>query len=115
MGDSDKQMRIISENLQKLLAAHDLNQSELARMVGVSESAVGKWILCKNAPTMGKIQQIANIFRVQLSDILEDKSEQQEQTPERRFLMDKLAKASDEEIDKMVKLWDFIENEINDN
>lgn len=69
--DGQKQMKAISENLQILLKEHNMTQAELGAIVGVSESAVGKWILCRNAPSMGNIQKIANHFNLNKSDILE--------------------------------------------
>ena len=69
----DNQLDIISKNLQKLMRENNINQAQLGKIAGVSESAVGKWILKHNAPRMGNIQRLADHFGILKSDILEDK------------------------------------------
>lgn len=73
MDKYDNQLDIISKNLQKLMKEHNINQAQLGEIAGVSESAVGKWILKHNAPRMGNIQRLADHFGILKSDILEDK------------------------------------------
>lgn len=62
--------KIISNNLKMLLNEHNINQSQLAKIAGVSESTVGKWILKKSSPRMGAIQRIADHFGLPKSYIL---------------------------------------------
>ena len=50
----------------------NINQVELSRIIGVSESTVGKWILCKSMPRMGIIQKLADHFHVGKSYFLEE-------------------------------------------
>ena len=51
-----------------------MNQSELANILNVSESTVGKWILKKSLPRMGIIQKLADYFHVGKSYFLEPES-----------------------------------------
>lgn len=71
MSNDDMEL-IISENLKQLLRDYKLNQNELAKIAGVSESTVGKWILRKAIPRMGAIQKIADHFNLPKSYILKD-------------------------------------------
>lgn len=64
--------KIISKNIQKILDEYDLNQNELAKIAGVSESTVGKWVLMKSSPRMGTIQKMADHFNLPKSYILEE-------------------------------------------
>lgn len=64
---------IFSRNLKKYMEIHDLNNVELSRIIGVSESTVGKWLLQKSLPRMGVVEQLANYFKINKSDLLEDK------------------------------------------
>ena len=64
--------RIIGKNIELLIKEHNINQTDLAVVLGVSESAVGKWILGKAIPRMGTVQKIADYFHVPKSTILED-------------------------------------------
>lgn len=61
----------ISENLTRYMEKNNVNNRELADVLGVSESTVGKWILQKNAPRMGAIEQIARYFKIEKSDLIE--------------------------------------------
>lgn len=63
---------LFSQRLETLLKKHDMNQNELAKILGVSESTVGKWVLGKSMPrTMGLVQEIADHFGVGKSYLLE--------------------------------------------
>lgn len=66
--------KVISDNLQKIMKEYRINQAELAKIAGVSESAAGKWILGKSTPRMGAIQKIADKFNLPKSYILEESS-----------------------------------------
>lgn len=63
---------IISKNIKKILHDYNLNQNELAKIAGVSESTVGKWVLKKATPRMGAIQRISDYFGLPKSYILEE-------------------------------------------
>lgn len=63
---------IVSNNIKKILAEFNINQTELAKVAGVSESTVGKWVLEKASPRMGSIEKIANHFNLPKSYILEE-------------------------------------------
>lgn len=63
----------ISKNLKSLMDENNINNKELASKLNVSESTVGKWLLEKATPRMGKVEELANLFNVNKSDILEDK------------------------------------------
>lgn len=65
---------IFSRNLKSYMEKHDLNNVELSRILGVSESTVGKWLLQKSLPRMGVVEQLANYFKINKSDLLEDKT-----------------------------------------
>ncbi|WP_312753742.1 XRE family transcriptional regulator [Rummeliibacillus suwonensis] len=63
---------IISYNIKKLLRDYNINQKDLAKIAGVSESTVGKWVLEKSTPRMGAIQKITDHFGLPKSYILEE-------------------------------------------
>lgn len=75
MEDNINTNKIISNNLQRLMSKADINNKELAKIVGVDESTVGKWLLEKSTPRMGAIELMAEYFGVQKSDILERPTE----------------------------------------
>lgn len=64
---------IIGMNISNLMASKNLNQAELSKILAVSESAVGKWVLGKSIPKMITLEKIAQYFNVQKSDLLNDR------------------------------------------
>jgi transcriptional regulator with XRE-family HTH domain len=101
---------IIGNNIKRLLDEEDMKQYELAEILGVSESAVGKWVLGKASPRMGTIQAIADHFGLNSSDILGENSNFSV-SREKRFLMDKIKKADGKQLTKIRKLMELIADE----
>ena len=67
--------RLFSKRLKTLMKERGIQQNELAKILNVSESTVGKWILLKAIPRMGIIQKIADYFGVGKSYLLEEAAE----------------------------------------
>lgn len=63
--------KLFSQRLSTLMSQKNINQAELSKLVGVSESTVGKWLLMKAIPRMGAIQKLADYFGVGKSYFLE--------------------------------------------
>ena len=67
---------LFGRRLRVLLAEKNMNQRELAEVLGVTESTVGKWTLGKSMPrTMGIIQTIADYFHVNKNYLLDEKAD----------------------------------------
>lgn len=64
MSDEDvKRLKeIFSVRLTNLLSENNMSQTELASMLGVSESTVGKWLLKKAFPRMSILEKLSVIF-----------------------------------------------------
>lgn len=71
MGEKEYK-EIFSQRLKDLLEKRDIKQNELAKILNVSESTVGKWLLQINLPRMGVIQQLSDYFNVPKTYFLED-------------------------------------------
>lgn len=76
MPTEDDIKRLFSNRLSSLMSERNINQREIAQVVGVSESTVGKWLLLKAIPRMGVIQKLADYFNVGKSYFLEDVPDQ---------------------------------------
>ncbi len=72
MPTSEELRALFSNRLSALLNEHSINQTELAKILGVSESTVGKWMLMKSLPRMGIIQKLSDYFSVPKSYFLEE-------------------------------------------
>lgn len=75
MPTSEELKALFSSRLSALLNEHNINQAELAKILGVSESTVGKWMLMKSLPRMGIIQKLSDYFGVPKSYFLEEAAE----------------------------------------
>ncbi len=60
----------LGENLAKIRKEKQMSQSELAKLLNVSVSAVSKWENSKNLPDIEMIRSIASIFQVPMEAIL---------------------------------------------
>lgn len=50
MPTTEELKALFSSRLSALLNEHNINQVDLAKILGVSESTVGKWMLMKSLP-----------------------------------------------------------------
>lgn len=75
MPTSEELRALFSNRLSALLNEHNINQAELAKILSVSESTVGKWMLMKSLPRMGIIQKLSDYFGVPKSYFLEESAE----------------------------------------
>ena len=68
------QREIFAENLTRLVNSSKLPQSEIAKRINVSPQTFNTWIQGKAIPRMGKIQLLADYFKIEKSDLIEEKS-----------------------------------------
>ena len=68
------QKEIFAENLTRLVNGSKLPQSEIAKRINVSPQTFNTWIQGKAIPRMGKIQLLADYFKIEKSDLIEEKS-----------------------------------------
>ena len=120
MPTEDDIKRLFSNRLSSLMSERNINQREIAQVVGVSESTVGKWLLLKAIPRMGVIQKLADYFNVGKSYFLEDVPDQTQgyytdpevaeyaeelrTNPKYRLLFDASKDLSKEDIDFVVNM-----------
>ena len=68
----------IGENIRKLRESAGMSQEQLAAAIGKTRSAVSQYESGKIVPRMGVVEDIAHIFRVSKSAILEETSKDNE-------------------------------------
>lgn len=61
----------IARNIKALREHHNMSQSDLAKLLDVSDKAVSTWENGRREPRMGVIQKLALAFNLQISDIVE--------------------------------------------
>lgn len=69
--------KIFIKNLNKYLDFFQMNQADLANRLSVNKSVVSSWLSGSRYPRMNTMEKIANIFNIEKSDLIEDKSEKE--------------------------------------
>lgn len=70
----EEQKHIFSKNLNYYINCCGKQQKEVAKDLGISPTTFNTWCVGKIIPSMGKIQRIADYFKIGKSDLLEDHS-----------------------------------------
>lgn len=71
--------QLFAKNLNFFLNLNKKNQLDLAEYIGVSPASVSNWCKGLKLPRMDKVDLICRFFRIQRSDLLEDKAQEQSQ------------------------------------
>lgn len=71
----DEQKLIFSKNLSYFLSLNDMQQKDLAKVLGVQPSTVTNWIKQTSMPQVSTIQKIADYFKIGKSDLVDEKLE----------------------------------------
>ena len=66
---------VFAKNLKKLMEGKEINQKELAKIIGVSAPTMNDWLQAKKYPRIDKIEKLADYFGVLKSDLIEEKKE----------------------------------------
>lgn len=114
-------MTPFNQRLRELRESNNLSQQQLAEIVGVSKSTIGMYEQGRREPSYEVEEALADYFNVDL-DYLRGRTDKtttiypmRDTKPQRRFLMDRIAKADDKKLDKIKKLMELIEDEEADN
>lgn len=114
--------KVFAKNLSNLLTRNKKTQADLVADLRLNKSTVSTWVNGTKMPRMNKIEQLANYFGVEKSDLIEDKSDTNEQyyndssvseyaqaikdNPDLRILFDASKDMSKDDIDFVVDLID---------
>lgn len=64
--------KLIGRNILNLIIENDMEQKDLAKALGVSESTVSSWVNGSRIPRMGTVTRICNYFGVPKSAVIGD-------------------------------------------
>lgn len=76
----ETQKKIFTKNLNAYVEASGKTQLEIAKNIGVSPQTFNTWCKGIAIPRMGKVQALADYFHINKSDLIEDKSNIDEDT-----------------------------------
>ena len=74
MNDADRNKLIMAKNLNRLLQDRDIDRNQLCADLEIKYSTLSDWLNGKKYPRIDKIEMLANYFRIQKSDLIEEKA-----------------------------------------
>lgn len=63
-------MTYFDKNLKLLMKKTGKNQDDIAQIVNVNRTSVSNWVNRRSSPDLNKIDEIANIFNIEASDLV---------------------------------------------
>lgn len=78
MDSKQMQKNIFSKNLKRQLKLHNKTQADIVNDLKITSSTVSDWVNAKKYPRMDKVQMIADYLSIYKSDLIEDKSNSDE-------------------------------------
>ena len=70
----EKYRKIFIKNLNTYLRQHEMSQVDLANLLQINKSVVSSWLSGSRYPRMNTMEKIANVFHIEKSDLIEDKT-----------------------------------------
>lgn len=71
----DEQKKIFAKNLNKYISLNQKQQKEVADDLGINPSTLNMWCNGNSMPNVGKIQKLADYFRIGKSDLTDEKED----------------------------------------
>lgn len=69
----EQQKKIFSKNLNYYISINGKLQNEVAKDLGINASTLNMWCNGNSFPNIGKIQRLADYFKIGKSDLLDEK------------------------------------------
>lgn len=69
----DEQKKIFAKNLNRYIALNQKQQKEVAEAIGEKPTTLNMWCSGNSFPSLGKVQKLADYFRIGKSDLIEEK------------------------------------------
>lgn len=71
----EEQKKIFAKNLNKYMAINQKQQIEVAKDLGINATTLNMWCKGNSMPNVGKIQKLADYFRIGKSDLTDEKDD----------------------------------------
>lgn len=68
--------KVFAKNLKRYMQLNNKTRQEVCQALGYSYYTFSDWVNGKKYPRMDKVEQLANYFGIQKSDLIEDKEDQ---------------------------------------
>lgn len=71
----DEQKKIFARNLNTYISLNQKQQKEVAEAIGEKPTTLNMWCSGKSLPNVGKIQKLADYFRIGKTDLTDEKGD----------------------------------------
>ena len=71
----EEQKKIFAKNLNRYISLNQKQQKEVADDLGINPTTLNMWCKGNAMPNVGKIQKLADYFRIGKSDLTDEKTE----------------------------------------
>lgn len=104
--------KIFAKNLLHYMSLNNENQSDVAKILGVSKTTVTHYIQGINVPRMNKIQILCDHYGIKITDLMEEREEQKPE-PEtiHTIAAHAVGKLSEEDAEKILKFAQYLLSE----
>lgn len=105
---------VLAKNLQRLMNENGINRADLANILKTSYSTINDWYNGKSYPRIDMIEKMAQYFGVSKAGLIEQQHTEAKyaDSPRRQFLMDRIAKADEKKLDRIKRLMELVDEEI---
>lgn len=105
---------VLAKNLQRLMNENGINRADLANILKTSYSTINDWYNGKSYPRIDMIEKMAQYFGVSKAGLIEQQHTEVKNadSPRRQFLMDRIAKADEKKLDRIKRLMELVDEEI---
>lgn len=112
---SEKEFNVVfSKRLRYYLNKYDMTQLELAKRLGVGATSVYNWCNGIKSPRMDKVDTMCDIFHCRRSDLMEEKSTNQEPTytltPKEEILVSDFRTLNEQGQDYILQTMDLVKD-----
>lgn len=101
---------VMSKNIKKYLNIHGMTRKQLSERLGVGYTTVSDWINAVTYPRIDKIEQMANLWNIQKSDLVEDVNKNVTSDKSDVIAAHIDDDVSDEEMDEILNFIEFVKN-----
>lgn len=71
----EEQKRVFAKNLNRYISLNQKQQKEVANDLGINPTTLNMWCNGNSFPSLGKIQKLADYFRIGKTDLTEEKGD----------------------------------------
>lgn len=111
---SKKRREIFASNLQRYIDISGKSRGSFCESIGITAASLSEWLNAKKYPRIDTIEEIANYFGIDMSDLIEDhykpKKEWTDPNSPKGILIKSIEELSETEVNGFLALMNLFRN-----